>query len=297
MRLVTLLVLYTTILMIAWWLAFQLRFDFELAAEHRVSLESLWSTVVCIKLLVLLSCGQFSGLLSYFSIPDLRRLSFAATISSLLLLVVRYNFAEFFPTPRGVILLDFFFSFAGLVAVRLGFRMIRERYLAPRSRPVNRARRVGIIGAGDVGASLARELFAKRGLGMHPVAFFDDDRSKWRSRVHDVPVIGAPEALLDQKLNLELEEIIIGMPSASAKRVGEIVKILQRARLEFETVPSLDQLATGQVKVSQLRSVEIQDLLGRHPVELETENIRDILRGRVVMVTGAGGSIGSELCR
>src|SRR5204862_5810705 len=99
-----------------------------------------------------------------------------------------------------------------------------------------------------------------------------------------IPVVGSPEALLDQTLNLELEEVIIAMPSAPAKRIGEIVKILQRARLKFETVPSMDQLATGKVKVSQLRSVEIQDLLGRKPVELETETIRQILRGRIVMV-------------
>ncbi|MEO8429512.1 MAG: nucleoside-diphosphate sugar epimerase/dehydratase, partial [Verrucomicrobiota bacterium] len=110
-------------------------------------------------------------------------------------------------------------------------------------------------------------------------------------------VFGRPEDLLNQKLNLELEEIIIAMPSASAKRIGEVIKILQQARLKFEIVPSLDQLATGQVKVSQLRSVEIQDLLGREPVELQTENIRKTLENRVVMVTGAGGSIGSELCR
>ena len=185
----------------------------------------------------------------------------------------------------------------GLSSVRLAFRIIRERYLSPQGRSHRHARRVGIIGAGDVGASLARELTVKRGLGLHPVAFFDDDRSKWHSRVHDIPVVGAPEALLDHKLNLQLEEVIIAMPSAPAKRIGEIVQLLQRSHLKFETVPSLDQLATGKVKVSQLRSVEIQDLLGREPVTLETQNILLILKGRVVMVTGAGGSIGSELCR
>jgi FlaA1/EpsC-like NDP-sugar epimerase len=115
--------------------------------------------------------------------------------------------------------------------------------------------------------------------------------------VHDIPVVGAPEALLEADLNLELEEVIIAMPSAPAKRIGEVVKILQRSHLRFETVPSIDQLATGQVKVSQLRNVEIQDLLGRPPVKLDSENIRQVLTNRVVAVTGAGGSIGSELCR
>jgi FlaA1/EpsC-like NDP-sugar epimerase len=102
---------------------------------------------------------------------------------------------------------------------------------------------------------------------------------------------------LDANLNLQLNEVIIAMPSAPAKRIGEIVKVLQQTRLRFETVPSLEQLALGKVKVSQLRPVQIQDLLGREPVKLETENIRNILKSRVVMVTGAGGSIGAELCR
>ena len=296
-RTCVLLILYAAVLSISEWLACQLRFDFNVPPENRTSWQMLWTRELPLKLLVLYFYGQFSGLLSYFSLPDLRRLFYASATSSLLLLSVRYNFPELYSVPRGIILLDFFFSFSGLVLVRLGFRMLRERYLAPQSRPAHQARRVGIIGAGDVGASLARELLAKRGLGMNPVAFFDDDATKWRSRIHDIPVIGAPETLVDQKLNLALEEVVIAMPKAPAKRIGEIVKILQRARLDFETVPSLDQLATGQVKVTQLRSVQIQDLLGRHSVELETENIREILKGRVVMVTGAGGSIGSELCR
>jgi FlaA1/EpsC-like NDP-sugar epimerase len=94
-----------------------------------------------------------------------------------------------------------------------------------------------------------------------------------------------------------LEEVIIAMPSAPVKRIGEVVKILQHARLKFGTVPSVDQLATGQVKVTQVRSVDIQDLLGRDPVKLDASNIRSLLLEKVVMVTGAGGSIGSELCR
>lgn len=296
-RIGVLFVIYALVLALSRWLSYQLRFDFDLPPEATVQLGAHWWWVVSLKLLVLCLFGQFSGLLSYFSIPDLRRLIYAVSASSLLLLTVRYSWPGFYAAPRGVILLDYFFSLAGLVTVRLGFRMVRERYLAPQSRPTHRARRVGIIGAGDVGASLARELTMKKGLGLHPVVFFDDDPNKWHSRVHDIPVVGAPEALLDHKLNLQLEEVIIAMPSASAKRVGEVVKILQQSRLKFETVPSMDQLATGQVKVSQLRPVQFQDLLNREAVQLETQNIRDTLKGRTVMVTGAGGSIGSELCR
>ena len=296
-RIVLLLVIYTAVLSLSRWLAYQLRFDFAVPPQFEVQLAAHGWWVVALKLFLLLCFSQFAGLLSYFSIPDLRRLLYATASSSVILLGLRYYTDLFFTPPRGVLLIDFLLSFGGLAAVRLGFRLVRERFLAPQSRSRRRARRVGIIGAGDVGASLARELTVKRGLGLHPVAFFDDDRNKWRSRIHDIPVIGSPEALLNQKLNLELEEAIIAMPSAPARRIGEVVKILQQARLKFETVPSMDQLATGKVKVSQLRSVEIQDLLGREPVKLETENIRQILSARVIMVTGAGGSIGSELCR
>ena len=296
-RFLVLLVLYGCTLFTTRWLAYQLRFDFNVPDDAQGQLDSHWYWVIPFELGILFLFGQFSGLLSYFSVPDFIRLLNANIVTYGLLLGFRYFANGFYSPPRGVILLNFVLSVAALTGVRMGLRLIRERYLTPQSRPGGRAKRVGIVGAGDVGASLVRELFMKRGLGLQPVVFFDDDKTKWKSRIHDVPVIGPPESILDQKLNMALEEVIIAMPSASAKRIGEVVRILQRARLGFATVPSMEQLATGQIRVSQLRAVEIQDLLGREAVPLNTENIRGILANRCVMVTGAGGSIGSELCR
>jgi FlaA1/EpsC-like NDP-sugar epimerase len=295
-RLFLLLLAYTGVLVTARYLAYQLRFDFDVPTFYRRQLHEHWFWVIGLKLALLLAFGQFAGLLSYFSLPELRRLVFSMLSASAVLVFVRWNYGGFYSAPRGVLLMDFVLSLSGLSMLRLAFRMIRERFIIG-GKSHHRIKRVGIFGAGYVGASLARELLTKRGLGLSPVAFFDDDKRKWRSRVHEIPVVGAPEILLNQKLNLQLDEVIIAMPSAPAKRIGELVNILQQSRLKFETVPSMDQLATGQVKVSQLREVEIQDLLGRKPVELETEQIKNLLAGRVVMVTGAGGSIGSELCR
>jgi hypothetical protein len=189
--------IYLGTLWASYWLGYQLRFDFAVPEEEWRKLEIHWPLVLALKLALLASFGQFSGLLSYFSLPDLRRLIYACTLGSMSLLGVRYLTSDFYVVSRGVILLDYFFSLAGLTTVRLGFRIYREHYLATQSRPTLRARRVGIIGAGDVGASLARELLTKRGLGMQPVAFFDDDPEKWRSRIHEIPVVGAPETLLD----------------------------------------------------------------------------------------------------
>lgn len=289
--------LYCAGLVVSLWLAYQLRFDWEIPGDFKRHWLRIFLWVVGLKVVVLYGFRQFAGLLSYFSIPDMVRVLYALLVSSGVVGLVRLGWGAEWAPPRGVLLLDFVLSFLGLAGARLAMRMVRERFLIGNEQTRRRLRRVAIIGAGDAGATLARELGIKRGLGLMPVAFFDDERNKWRSRVHNIPVIGPPEALLDRKLNLELDEVIIAMPSASARRMGEIVRLLQKTRLKFETVPSLDQLATGQVKVSQLRSVEVADLLGRAPVKLETHNIAGILRQKVVMVTGAGGSIGSELCR
>ena len=240
---------------------------------------------------------QLNTLLGYFSTPDLARMFHALTISAIIALVVWVVWGAGFAPPRGVIVLDFVFCLVGLTGARLALRTFRESLTASSKRNGQRKRRVGIIGAGDAGAVLAHELSLKPGYGLEPVAFFDDDRRKWHSRVHDIPVLGPPEKLLEVAAKLDIQEAIIAMPSAPAKRVGEIVRILRQARLQCKTIPSLDQLALGQVRVSQLRNVEVQDLLGRERVELETENIRLVLQDRVVLVTGAGGSIGSELCR
>jgi FlaA1/EpsC-like NDP-sugar epimerase len=132
---------------------------------------------------------------------------------------------------------------------------------------------------------------------MQPILFLDDDPKKWNSRIHDIPVAGAPELLVEKAKAWKLDKVIIAAPSASVKRIQKLVAMLGQAHLDFATVPSIGQLAAGQVQVSQIRPVDIEDLLRREPVQLEMENIRGLLRDQVVMVTGAGGSIGSELCR
>src|SRR5262249_44919225 len=129
-----------------------------------------------------------------------------------------------------------------------------------------------------------------------PVAFFDDNSGP-HSSMHGIPVIGTPERILECKAKLRIEGIIIAMPSAPARRIRQALELARTAGLECKTVPSLGQLATGMVNVSNLRPIRIEDLLGRIPVRIKTDAVRDLLNARTVMVTGAGGSIGSELSR
>ncbi|MDA7535079.1 polysaccharide biosynthesis protein [Verrucomicrobia bacterium] len=301
LRLGMILVAYAAILSMSLWLSFQLRFDFFVDSgfkTHRdsIAVSILW--IIPLKLCVLFIGRQFSGLLAFFSTPDLIRLCSSVTIGSALIIIPRLLNMDIMIPPRGVILIDLLMSLFMLSGFRVACRVFRERWQVESKGGRRRtAQRVAILGAGEVGASLAKELLNKRGLGKLPVAFFDDDANKKGMRIYNIPVLGIPESLEDNGHNLQLEGAVIAMPGAAARRRGEIIHLLQKLHIPFTTVPSMEQMATGQVKVSQLREVEISDLLGRETVEIDKSGIQSMIQGRVLMVTGAGGSIGSELCR
>lgn len=296
-RTAALAVIYATVLILSRWLAYQLRFDFQVPALFENNCNSGWLLPVGIEMVLLMIFGQFSGIIRYFSLPDARRLLYATSIALIFRLAVRAFGTEDLFAPRGVIIIDFVLSTCGLVAVRMGFRILSRRLrknLSNRGQPV---RRVGIIGAGDAGAALARELQERPERCLVPVAFFDDDEAKWHSRLHDIPIIGSPESLRRKQDLLMLDSVIIAMPTASGKRIRDIVNLVTGLNIRCETIPSLMQLAIGEVRISQTRPVDIVDLLGRDPVELNLDQIHYMIAGKVVAVTGAGGSIGSELCR
>jgi FlaA1/EpsC-like NDP-sugar epimerase len=297
---INLVLSYAAALAVSLWLGYEVRFNFAVPADTARTFLLVFAWVIGFKLICLWRFRQFDALPDYFSLSDFSRLSWILFATSFVVFGVSTQLGSNYAPPRGVVVADFSFSVLALTAIRLAFRQLQAcDATAARAKgpPRQRARRAGIVGAGLVGTALAQEFAARRDLGLQAVAFFDDDRLKWGKHVHNVPVVGAPETLLNGKADLELEEVIIAMPSAPARRVAEIVQTLERLRIKFSTVPSLYELTTGQAKVNQLRSVDVQDLLGREQVRLATDDIRHLLRDRVVMVTGAGGSIGSELCR
>jgi FlaA1/EpsC-like NDP-sugar epimerase len=293
-RVLLLLVIYSGAIIVAHWLAYLIRFEFHPPGYEQVLFWRTLQWTLPLDVLSLLFFGQFRSLLSYFSLPDARRIVLACASASMVSLGVWYVSRGYHAPPRSIIILSFLLDTAALGSVRLGFRMVRERQKRYENgdRPI---RRIVIIGAGDVGANLAKEMKLRRDLRMYPIAFFDDDRTKWNTRVHGVPVVGRPEMLAEGKIRAE--EAVIAMPSASGRRIREVVQVFNEVRLRFEIVPSMEQMVNGVVKASQIRPVQIEDLLGRERINLETERIRELMLDKVVMVTGAGGSIGSELCR
>ena len=284
------------VLAVCRWLAYELRFDFDVPLQYQVQLHRHWFWVIPLQLCCLVLFRQFYGIYKYFSLPEIRHLAYAMGLSGCLLYVLRFLDIGYSP-PLGVILVQSMLGFLALGTMRAGWRLVHEQYFSRKNHSCFEARKVAVIGAGDVGASLVRELHARPNLGLVPVAFLDDARKKWGSSIHGVPVVGAPEQIQRQKEKLGLDEVVIAMPSCSAKRLGEIVAILHEARLKYVTVPSIDQLTSGSVRVTQLRPVKIEDLLGREAIDLRVNEIAGVLKDRTVMVTGAGGSIGCELCR
>ena len=297
---------YSFALSLTLWVAYQLRFDFFVNEPDKYRIytgqfQTALPLILVLKLAFLAVFGQFSRLISYFSIPDLFKVHISVGSPSILLF-----FATFFLTnpqallpPRGVLLIDFVLSFGIVIFIRLSLRIIRERSSSATngSSAKSSKKRVAIIGAGDTGSQLVTELLGKSNSGMEPIALFDDDTSKWKTKLHGVPVMGCPSLVPDLEQQLRLETVILAIPSASSKRIGDLVKHLSKGSYDLVTVPSLNQLASGSVQINQLRNVDIEDLLQRPSITLDQDNIRKVIRGKRCLVTGAGGSIGSELCR
>ena len=251
---------------------------------------------VLAKIWLLFLLRQFGSLMSYFSIPDLIRITVAMAVYGMGINLIWQVSAGALAPPRGVILADFVLSVAGLCSARLGMRVYRERFLATGS-PVVKTRRVAILGAGDVGAALVAEALRRPALGLKPVFFLDDDRKKHGLQVHGIPVMGIPENIGKILSEYRVEAAIIAMPSANGRRVQELFRLFSANGLKVEIVPSLSELASGRVHVTKIRSVQVEDLLGRDTVDLRSDAVAQLVRGKTVLVTGAGGSIGSELCR
>ena len=289
-RAIVLFFIYGIVLIAATFLAYGLRFDFAIPIEHQLHIRKIWIWVWLLKITALAIVGQFSSLLSFFSIPDLKRLGLGMGVVTAGLLMMWNINDVFHQMSRGAIILDGMASFLGLSMTRLGFRLVRQGGDA-----ANRGEKtiVGIVGAGELGASLVQDLRLKT--DMVPVAFFDDEPRKKGTQIHGIPVVGNIKELKQENLYL-IEEIIIAQPGLSAGRITEILNLLSEQKIRCRTIPSLSQLASGQV-VTAVRPIEIGDVLGREPVNFVEKNLDGFYAGKRIMITGAGGSIGSELSR
>ena len=263
--------------------------------------------LVACRLLFLNYLGLYRSIARYTSIKDLETIVIACTAGTIGLLLFNIA-APFIPrlgglplhpanhiyrVPAQVVLVDFLLAIFGLGGVRLARRMIVER-LAGLNKE---ALRVLIIGATSAGEQVARDLLHNYRDRFKPVAFADPDTTLLGRRIHGLPIAGTLEDLEEITAKFEVEMVVIALPRPTPGLLRQLVDHCKLARLKFQIIPDLDSMMSGQVQFNRLRPVEIEDLLGRPPIVLDADLEHSILRGRVVLVTGAGGSIGSELCR
>ena len=297
-RFTAILLVYVGNLAAAFYLAYQLRWDFAPPADFQTQCWQLIIPVVLCKVILLHSFGQFRSILSYFGLADFGGVVVAISAVSAMMLGLWYWSEVNAAPPRGVIVMDFLLSVGLITSFRLSLRVVRS--WSQQARPMASTmgeRRVAIIGAGDVGEALAKDLLQHPGSGLHPVFFIDDDLNKVGRSIHGLPVYGPLARLAKLGPRLRINELVITLAGATPKRVKEIVELGREFGATTQIVPSFTQLTSGEVKIERSRPVAIEDLLGRAPVNLDSNGVSRLLHDQVVLVTGAGGSIGSELCR
>ena len=283
----------------AWYVAFQVRFDKGVPGRYDEFLGlDVFIAVVAVKMLVFVAFGLYEHWWRYVSIQDMWRSFLAVTVASTAAVLVLYfwNPVDGWRLPRGIIVIDWMLVLALVTGVRLLVRTLIER--PGRRGIVARGKEALIVGAGDAGQLVIREMLKSRALGYTPTALVDDDPRKKNMRLHGVRVLGTtadlPRLVADQKP----DEVIIAIPSAPGDVRQRVVNACRDAGVPVKTLPGVHELIAGDLNLfQQLREVQVEDVLGRDSVDLDMPSIASYIAGSTVLVTGAGGSIGSELCR
>jgi FlaA1/EpsC-like NDP-sugar epimerase len=277
----------------AWWFAYQLRFNFDLTAEFQ---DELWRTLLWVAPLqaaVFWGFGLYRGIWRYASVADLRRILFAVIAATALIPLVLALFRVQAVVPRSVLIIDPLLLLLVMGGSRLLYRLWKEDLLYGdfhlQGEPVL------VLGAGEAGIALSKEL--ARSKAWHQVGFLDDDAESQGHTLNGIRVLGPLDSLPHWAQRFGVSQVIIAMPTASHQARKHVIDLANRNGIKALTVPSFDDLLSGRISISQLRAVELDDLLGRDPVQLDTAGLHEFLAGNTVLVTGAGGSIGSELCR
>lgn len=261
---------------------------------------------LAIKLPVFGLFRQYRGWWRYVSISDLLGILRASLVSTLVIVAVWFAVMLQIPAVRkalpvgiaavsqGVFMADLFGTLLLPAGLRMLIRLYHEEFRTTEGRLL---KRFLIVGAGNAGEGLLREILRMRVVQYDVIGFIDDDPLKQGTSIHGIPVLGTVDQLPTICQERNIEEIAIAMPSANHRQRRRVIQLCEGAKVRFRTVPSITDIASGKLRVSQIRDVDINDLLGRQVVQLDLDQIEAFARGKTILVTGAGGSIGSEMCR
>ena len=291
----------------AYLLAFLLRFEGQIPQQEWKSFSTTILYILPFKMFVFIYFGLYRGMWRYTSLVDLLNVLKGTLTSSAVIILTILFIYRFQGFPRSVFIIDGFLTFIFIGGIRIVIRLLLSEkesglyflFHSPFSKGkiTKPKKRLLIIGAGDAGEKMLREIHDNPRLNYEVVGFLDDDSNKKGMRIHGVPVLGPIPRIHDMAYRDEMDEILIATPSASAKQMRRIIEACEGIGLKSHTTPGIGELIDGKVSFKTIREVSFEDLLGRDPIDLDMKSIGDYLTDKVVLVSGAGGSIGSELCR
>lgn len=305
------LALDVVLLATSWLLAYGLRFELQVPVKFIDEMLALLPIVVSVQIACLYGFDVYRGMWRFTSVGDLLNILKALALSTLVIVLLAVLIYRFRNVPRSVVFINFCIGVLAVSGARLGIRLFYQKFVPakpiqslsnPQSisdthRPATPPRRLLIIGAGSCGEKILREIRDNRLLNYEIVGFLDDNPGKIGKKIHGVIVRGIIADLPFVAKKNEVDEVLIAIPSADASEMRRIVDICKHSGIRFRTVPAYGELINGQVSIRAAREVAYRDLIGRKTVRLDEKMIADHLKGKKVLVTGAGGSIGSELCR
>ena len=286
--------------------AYCLRFEFRIAHEYMFQMGMLLPFIIPVELAVFYIFGLYQRMWRYTSLDDFWRLAEACLVS--MLLAYTYVFLlRFERFPRTILILNAVLMFLMAGGVRMfarSFQVARTNHkgFGAFGLPAVRAalkeeRRIIVIGAGSGGEKIVREILENRNLRLCVVGFLDDDPSKWGREIHGVRVYGGISLLPKVIHKFNVSQVLISIPSASGTELRRIIEACEGCGVSYKTLPGIAEIMDGKVSITALRDVDYVDLLRRQPIQLDMTGIQNYLLGQTILVTGCGGSIGSELCR
>lgn len=273
-------------------IAYNLRFDWEIPPSEYLHLIHVLPLIVLLRPVVFIGFGLYQSLWKYIDVSDIVKVVKAASLSTVLVIFFAYLVTAT-GHPRSVFVIDWFL----LVTIMSGFRLFYRFRLTNGTAKNGTSKNLLIVGAGDTGESLVREILKNSDLGYQPVGFIDDDHKKKGRSIHGLKILGRCYDLPQIVKLKNVDEVIVAISRVTSGEMNRIVGFCEKAGVKYRIVPSVSDLISGKVYISKIREVEVSDLLGRESLKLDLSAIQKLIRSKVILITGGAGSIGVELCR
>lgn len=287
----------SAIFTLAFLLAFLVRFDGGTPEPYKSMMMGLLAPLIIVKLLVFWRMGLLSGWWSFVSLPDLLKIGRAVLLGSFIFLLYAAVAGTLHELPRSIPVLDAVLTLLIVAGVRVFTRLMRERFALHRKGRDGQPQNVVVVGAGATGQTIVREIRESPKLNKRILGFIDSDPERQNQDFQGIPVLGHTGDLERLAGEQRIDMVIVSQAAVCARELREIVEFCRSAKIESKILPAMGDIISGKVSIQHVRDVAIEDLLGRRPVQLEIAGISAYLQGKRIIVTGAGGSIGSEICR